>query len=97
MAYILVDINRKYRYTINMNKEIEKIAEQADILVTDELIYFYRLVGERCADMCGSQADQKSIRRHFGLDYRDGPTHFQDNRHLETQYDWSKHYIEEKK
>jgi hypothetical protein len=47
--------------------------------------------------MCGSQGDQKNLRRHFGLDYYDGPTHFQDKRHLETQYDWSKHYIEDKK
>jgi hypothetical protein len=54
-------------------------------------------VAAQCADMCGSQADQKNIRRHFGLDYRDGPSHYQDTRHQETQYDWSKHYIEEKK
>jgi hypothetical protein len=80
-----------------MTKELEQLAEQAGLTVTDNLEHFYRLVGERCADMCGSQADQKNIRRHFGLDYYDGPTHFQDKRHLDSQYDWSKHYIEGKK
>jgi hypothetical protein len=80
-----------------MTEEIKKLAEQAGLPVTDNLEHFYRLVGERCADMCGSQADQKNLRRYFGLDYYDGPSHFQDTRHQETQYDWSKHYIGEKK
>jgi hypothetical protein len=80
-----------------MKTELERLAEQAGLNVTDNLAHFYRLVGERCADMCGSQGDQKNLRRHFGLDYYDGPTHFQDTHHLETQYDWSKHYIEDKK
>lgn len=79
----------------NMNKEINKLAEQAGLSVTDELEHFYRLVGERCADMCGSQGDQKNIRRHFGLEYYDGPSHNQYERYQETQYSWSKHYIKE--
>ena len=80
-----------------MTKELEKLAERAGLPVTDNLEHFYRLVGERCADMCGSQADQKNIRRHFGLDYYDGPTHFQNDHHLASQYDWNKHYIKENK
>ena len=80
-----------------MTKELEKLAAQAGLPVTDNLEHFYRLVGERCADMCGSQGDQKNIRRHFGLDYNDGPSHYQSKQHQETQYDWSKHYVEEKK
>ena len=83
--------------TGKMNKELETLAEKAGLPVTDNLEHFYRLIGSRCADMCGSQADQKNIRRHFGLDYYNGPTHYQDTRHQETQYDWSKHYIEDKK
>jgi hypothetical protein len=79
-----------------MTKELEKLAEQAGLSVSDNLEHFYRLVGERCADMCGSQADQKNIRRHFGLEYRDGPSHFQNDHHLASQYDWNKHYIKEK-
>ena len=80
-----------------MTKELEKLAAQAGLPVTDNLEHFYRLVGERCADICGSQGDQKNIRRHFELDYYDGPSHFQSDHHLVSQYDWSKHYIEEKK
>ena len=80
-----------------MTKELEKLAAQAGLVVTDELEHFYRLVGARCADMCGSQADQKNLRRYFELDYYDGPSHYQSEKHQESQYDWSKHYIEEKK
>ena len=29
-------------------------------------------------------------------EYYDGPSHYQGERHQETQYNWSKHYIEEK-
>ena len=81
-----------------MNQELERLAKKAGLPVTDTLEHFYRLVGERCADMCGSQADQKNIRRHFGLDYRDGPSHWTGESHLETRYDWSKYYsVEDKK
>ena len=86
-----------------MNEEIKKLAEQAGLpthigwCYGKNIEHFYRLVGERCADLCGSQGDQKNIRRHFGLDYYDGPSHYQSKRHQETQYDWSKHYVEEKK
>ena len=80
-----------------MTKELEKLAAQAGLPVTDALEQFYRLVGERCADICGSQADQKNIRRHFALDYYDGPSHFQSDHHLVSQYDWNKHYIKEQK
>ena len=80
-----------------MTKELDRLEELAVLPVTDNLEHFYRLVGERCADICGSQGDQKNIRRHFGLDYNDGPTHFQDKRHLDSQYDWNKHYIKDKK
>jgi hypothetical protein len=79
-----------------MTKELEKLAAQAGLSVTDNLEHFYRLVGARCADMCGSQADQKNLRRYFELDYYDGPSHYQGERHQETQYKWSKHYVEEK-
>jgi hypothetical protein len=54
-------------------------------------------VAAQCADMCGSQADQKNIRRHFGLDYYDGPTHYQDKRWQQSQYDWSKHYVKDER
>ena len=80
-----------------MNSELERLAKEAGLPVTDNLEHFYRLVGERCADMCGSQSDQKNLRRHFGLDYYDGPSHYQDQRHEQTQYDWSKHYVNEQK
>jgi hypothetical protein len=80
-----------------MTKELEKLAAQAGLPVTGNLAHFYRLVGERCADICGSQGDQKNIRRHFGLDYYDGPSHYQNKTYQETQYDWNKHYVEEKK
>ena len=76
-----------------MDAEIEKLAAQAGLPVSDNLIHFYRLVGEQCADMCGSQGDQKNIRRRFGLEYRDGPTHYQDTGYQQSQYDWNKHYI----
>ena len=42
-----------------MTKELERLAAQAGLPVTDALEHFYRLVGERCADICGSQGDQK--------------------------------------
>ena len=80
-----------------MTEEINRLAEQAGLPVTDNLEHFYRLVGERCADICGSQGDQKNIRRHFGLVYYDGPTHHQDVGYQETQYSWSKHYFEDPK
>ena len=80
-----------------MTKELERLAEQAGLPVSDNLEHFYRLVGERCANMCGSQGDQKNIRRHFGLDYYDGPTHHQDKRWQQSQYDWSKHYVKDER
>jgi hypothetical protein len=80
-----------------MNKELVNLASQAGLPVTDNLAHFYRLVGERCADICGSQADQKNIRRHFDLPYYDGPSHFQNDHHMVSQYDWNKHYIKEQK
>ena len=55
-----------------MNEEIKKLAEQAGLpthigwCYGKNIEHFYRLVGERCADMCGSQADQKNLRRHLG-------------------------------
>lgn len=79
----------------NMNKEINILAKEANIAITEELKDFYRLVGKKCASMCGSQLDQKTIQQHFGLDYLDGPTHHQDLRYQETQYSWSKHYFKE--
>ena len=30
------------------------------------------------------------------LEYYDGPSHYQSKQYQETQYNWSKHYIEEK-
>ena len=80
-----------------MNQELARLAAGAGLPVTDALAEFYRLVGERCADMCGSQADQKNIRRHFGLPYYDGPSHFQNDHHMMSQYDWNRHYIKEQK
>ena len=61
----------------------------------EALLHFYRLVGQECANMCGSQGDQKNILKHFELPYTDGPTHHQDTRYQETQYSWSKHYFKE--
>jgi len=58
-----------------------------------KLYHFYRLIGQECANMCGSQSDSKNIRKHFELPYDDGPTHYQGQRHQETQYNWSKYYI----
>ena len=76
------------------------LGDDTSLVVTD-LALFEREITQRvaaqCANMCGSQADQKNIRRHFGLDYYDGPSHYQSKGHLETQYDWNKHYVEEKK
>ena len=51
-------------------------------------------VAAQCADMCGSQADQKNIRRRFGLEYQDGPSHNTEAGYKESQYDWSSSYKE---
>ena len=61
----------------------------------EALLHFYRLIGQECANMCGSQSDSKNILKHFGLPYTDSPTHYQDKRYQETQYSWSQHYIKE--
>jgi hypothetical protein len=74
-------------------KNINTLASLASLPVTDELIHFYRLVGQECANMCGSQGDQKNILKHFELPYNNSPTHHQDTRYQETQYSWSQHYI----
>lgn len=60
-----------------------------------KLHHFYRLIGQECANMCGSQSDSKNILKHFGYQTNDGPTHYQDKRYQETQYSWSKHYFKE--
>jgi hypothetical protein len=78
-----------------MMKNFNTLASLASLPVTDELIHFYRLVGQECANMCGSQNDQKNILKHFELPYTDGPTHYQNKTYQETQYSWSKHYIKE--
>ena len=76
------------------------LGDDTSLVVTD-LALFEREITQRvaaqCANMCGSQADQKNIRRHFGLEYYDGPSHYQNKTYQETQYDWNKHYVEEKK
>jgi hypothetical protein len=76
-------------------KNFNTLASLAKLPVTDELLHFYRLVGQECANMCGSQSDSKNILKYFELPYNDGPTHYQDKRYQETQYSWSKHYIKE--
>lgn len=58
-----------------MNESIAKLYDQAIVIedggdyVCGELdpVKFAELIVERCASMCGSQADRKNIRRHFGL------------------------------
>ena len=59
----------------------------------EALLHFYRLIGQECANMCGSQGDQKNILKHFELPYNNSPTHYQDKTYQETQYSWSQHYI----
>ena len=61
----------------------------------ENLFHFYRLIGQECANMCGSQSDQKNILKHFEYQTNDGPTHYQNKAYQETQYPWSKHYIKE--
>ena len=73
------------------------LGDDTSLVVTD-LALFEREITQRvaaqCADMCGSQADQKNIRRRFGLEYRDGPSHNTEAGYKESQYDWSKPYKE---
>ena len=83
-------------YNVAGLQTLAELAEEAEAKRAFEREITQR-VAAQCADMCGSQADQKNIRRHFGLDYYDGPSHYQSKGHLETQYDWNKHYVEEKK
>ena len=83
-------------YNVAGLQTLAELAEEAEAKRAFEREITQR-VAKQCADMCGSQADQKNIRRHFGLDYYDGPSHYQNKQHQETQYDWNKHYVEEKK
>lgn len=58
-----------------MNEQIAKLYDQAIVIedggdyVCGELdpAKFARLIVERCASMCGSQADRKNLRQAFGL------------------------------
>jgi hypothetical protein len=79
-------------YNVAGLQTLAELAEEAEAKRVFEQEITQR-VAAQCADMCGSQADQKNIRRRFGLDYRDGPTHYQDTEYQQSQYDWNKHYI----
>ena len=59
-----------------MNKRIKLLAEQAGYLPDmfgighwdmPECKKFAELIIQECVECCGSQADRKNIRRHFGL------------------------------
>lgn len=59
-----------------MNKRIKLLAEQAGYLPDGfgighwdmpECKKFAELIIQECVECCGSQADRKNIRRHFGL------------------------------
>jgi len=61
-----------------MNKRIQELSEQAEKYADDNFrgeptwseafeSKFAELIVERCAGMCGSQADRKNLRQAFGL------------------------------
>ena len=50
-----------------MNPTLAQLAHEAGITVNAESEKFAEMIVERCASMCGSQADRKNLRQAFGL------------------------------